>query len=73
MPWTVLPQSRSAPGGGASTMSRPRLRPPHEACTHRDKVNANMMAHPRIQKAPPEMPFDPRRMAYGDFETIVAA
>lgn len=40
---------------------------------HRDKVNAKVMADPRLQKLPPDMPFDPKRMAYGGFKTIVAA
>lgn len=40
---------------------------------HRDKVNAKVMADPRLQKMPPDMPFDPKRMAYGGFKTIVAA
>lgn len=36
---------------------------------HREKVNAKVMVDPRMQKAPPEMPFDPRRMAYVGFQT----
>lgn len=40
---------------------------------HRDKVNAKVMADPRMQKQPPDMPFDPKRMAHGGFRTIVAA
>lgn len=42
--------------------------------SHRDKVNAAVMADPRIQrmmKAKP--PFDFKRMVYGGFETIVEA
>lgn len=40
---------------------------------HRDRVNAKVMADPRMQKQPPDMPFDPRRMAAGGFRTIVSA
>jgi hypothetical protein len=74
---------------GADTRARPvpgrprilrRVRRPVAAGTaackgraHRDKVKAKVMADPRMHKAPPEMPFHPRRMAYGGFKMIVAA
>jgi uncharacterized protein YbaA (DUF1428 family) len=35
---------------------------------HRDRVNAKVMADPRMNKIPGPMPFDPKRMAYGGFE-----
>lgn len=38
----------------------------------RDRINAAVMADPRIASLPPEMPFDCKRMAYGGFTTIVA-
>ena len=39
---------------------------------HRDRVNAKVMADPRIAKlGPAAMPFDARRMIYGGFETRV--
>lgn len=38
---------------------------------HRDRVNKKVMADPRMQDMPPDMPFDCRRMAYGGFKTIV--
>ncbi len=42
---------------------------------HRDKVNAKVMADPRLAKmmAAGEMPFDVARMAYGGFDVIVDA
>ena len=45
----------------------------YKSRAHRDRVNAKVMADPRMQKVPPDMPFDPRRMANGGFKTIVAA
>ncbi|TAJ84124.1 DUF1428 domain-containing protein [Reyranella sp.] len=45
----------------------------YKSRAHRDKVNAKVMADPRLQKMPKEMPFDMKRMAYGGFKTIVAA
>jgi len=38
---------------------------------HRDKVNKAVMADPAMQKMPPAMPFDPKRMAYGGFQVFV--
>lgn len=40
---------------------------------HRDRVNAKVMADPRIAKMmeQQEMPFEVKRMAYGGFRTIV--
>lgn len=40
---------------------------------HRDKVNAQVMKDPRIAGMCDEknMPFDPKRMAYGGFKSIV--
>ena len=42
---------------------------------HRDEVNAKVMADPRIQQMcdPNNMPFDPTRMAWAGFKTIVEA
>ena len=42
---------------------------------HRDRVNAKVMADPRIQAmmANQEMPFDVKKMAYGGFKVIVDA
>lgn len=39
---------------------------------HRDKVNARVMSDPRL-KMPKVMPFDPKRMAWGGFKTLVSA
>jgi len=41
---------------------------------HRDKVNAEVMKDPRMLKMMETMamPFDPKKMAYGGFETIVS-
>lgn len=45
----------------------------YKSRAHRDQVNAKVMADPRMQKGPPEMPFDMKRMAFGGFEVIVDA
>ena len=40
---------------------------------HRDKVNANVMADPRMANMnPKDMPFDAKRMFWGGFKEIVA-
>ncbi len=40
---------------------------------HRDRVNAKVMADPRMHGMDPStMPFDGKRMIYGGFETLVA-
>ena len=36
----------------------------------RDEINARVMADPRMQD--PECPFDPKRMIFGGFQSIVA-
>lgn len=38
---------------------------------HRDAVNKKVMADPRIECDPNDMPFDVKRMSYGGFETMV--
>ena len=38
---------------------------------HRDRVNAKVMADPRLKMDPQSMPFDGKRMIYGGFETRV--
>jgi uncharacterized protein YbaA (DUF1428 family) len=44
----------------------------YKSRAHRDRVNAKVMADPRIAKMPPEtMPFDHTRMLYGGFEVMV--
>lgn len=47
----------------------------YKSKAHRDKVNAKVMKDPRILQMmdPKEMPFNPKRMAYGGFKTIVSA
>ncbi len=42
---------------------------------HRDRVNAKVMKDPRLAKmmAGKNMPFDPKRMAYGGFRVLVDA
>ena len=42
-----------------------------ESRKHRDRVNAKVMADPRLQMDPQLMPFDAKRMIYGGFETRV--
>jgi uncharacterized protein YbaA (DUF1428 family) len=40
--------------------------------SHRDRVNRAVMEDPRIQRMMKgKMPFDPKRMAYGGFKTVV--
>jgi uncharacterized protein YbaA (DUF1428 family) len=45
----------------------------YKSRAHRDKVNAKVMADPRIAKmmGPGGMPFDVERMSYGGFQVIV--
>lgn len=38
---------------------------------HRDKVNAKVMADPRMQKMPDFIPFDVKRIMFGGFKSIV--
>lgn len=45
----------------------------YKSRAHRDKVNKAVMADPAMQGAPPDMPFDVRRMAYGGFKGLVEA
>ena len=45
----------------------------YKSRAHRDKVNAKVMADPRLgsSMSASAMPFDPKRMAYGGFKAIV--
>ena len=45
----------------------------HESREKRDETNAKVMADPRLKEMcdPEKAPFDCKRMAYGDFKTIV--
>ena len=46
----------------------------YKSRAHRDKVNAKVMSDKRITASmTEEMPFDPKRMAYGGFKTLVTA
>ncbi|MDQ3473690.1 MAG: DUF1428 domain-containing protein [Acidobacteriota bacterium] len=47
----------------------------YKSRAHRDKVNAKVMADPRLRKMMETgpMPFDMKRMAYGGFEFLVNA
>ncbi|MBP1595162.1 MAG: hypothetical protein H6Q05_539 [Acidobacteria bacterium] len=47
----------------------------YKSRAHRDRVNAKVMKDPRITGMCDEksMPFDPKRMAYGGFQTMVDA
>ena len=40
---------------------------------HRDRVNAKVMADPRLHMEASAMPFDAKRMAYGGFLALVDA
>jgi uncharacterized protein YbaA (DUF1428 family) len=39
--------------------------------THRDRVNAKVMAEMEKMGAPKDMPFDAKRMVYGGFKAVV--
>ena len=47
----------------------------YKSRAHRDKVNALAMKDPRTSEMcdPDDIPFDPKRMLYGGFKTIVKA
>jgi uncharacterized protein YbaA (DUF1428 family) len=47
----------------------------YKSRAHRDKVNAKAMKDPRLQAAcdSKKMPFDPSRMLYGGFKSLVEA
>jgi uncharacterized protein YbaA (DUF1428 family) len=45
----------------------------YESREHRSAVNAKVMAAPRMACPPENMPFDPKRMAFGGFKTLVEA
>ena len=47
----------------------------YKSRAHRDKVNAKVMADPRLNKMmeKSKMPFDMKRMAYGGFKYLVNA
>lgn len=46
----------------------------YKSRAHRDKVNAKVMADPRLARmmSGKEMPFDPKRMLYGGFKVLVS-
>ena len=44
----------------------------YESREHRDRVNAAVMADPRINMDPKTMPFDGARMFWGGFEVLLA-
>ena len=43
----------------------------YESREVRDQVNAKVMADPRIKDSMNDVPFDPKRMIFGGFRTIV--
>jgi uncharacterized protein YbaA (DUF1428 family) len=43
----------------------------YKSRAHRDRVNTKVMKDPRIAGMGKEMPFDPKRMSYGGFRTLV--
>lgn len=43
----------------------------YKSRAHRDKVNAKVMADPRLECDMENMPFDCKRMSYGGFEVLV--
>ncbi len=47
----------------------------YKSRAHRDKVNAKVMADPRLNEMmdPKKMPFNPKRMNYGGFQIVVTS
>lgn len=45
----------------------------YKSRAHRDRVNAKVMADPRLSAAAASMPFDPKRMSWGGFAVMVKA
>ena len=45
----------------------------YKSRAHRDRVNAKVMADPRLGNMGDAMPFDIKRMCYGGFKSIVHA
>ena len=45
----------------------------YKSRAHRDKVNAKVMADPRLHNVSQKMPFDCNRMTYGGFKVLVEA
>lgn len=44
----------------------------YKSRAHRDRVNAKVMKDPKFSAINPDpMPFDPRRMVYGGFKTLL--
>lgn len=43
----------------------------YKSRAHRDRVNAKVLKDPRLAGMGNEMPFDPKRMSYGGFKTLV--
>jgi uncharacterized protein YbaA (DUF1428 family) len=43
----------------------------YESKEKRDAINAKVMADPRLQQGPENMPFDGKRMVFGGFKSIV--
>jgi uncharacterized protein YbaA (DUF1428 family) len=43
----------------------------YKSRAHRDRVNAKVMADPRLADMMDAMPFDAERMVYGGFDTLV--
>lgn len=44
----------------------------YKSKAHRNKVNAKVMADPRLAAMPQTMPFDMKRMMYGGFKPLVS-
>jgi uncharacterized protein YbaA (DUF1428 family) len=44
----------------------------YKSRAHRDRVNAKVMKDPKFAEINPDpMPFDPKRMVYGGFKTLL--
>lgn len=67
--WTSFPQSVKLKPGETVVFAWIVFK----SRSHRDRVNAKVMADPRLAKfmTPEAMPFDAKRMIYGGFKTFV--
>ena len=65
--WTSFPQSVKLKEG--ETVVFAWITYPSRA--QRDKINAKVMADPRMKMDPKTMPFDGKRMIFGGFKTFI--
>lgn len=69
MPWGGIPFGKAARCKPGETLVVAWI--VYRSKAHRDRVNAKVHADPRLREAPKKMPFDPKRMSYGGFRSLV--